>query len=404
MFCPECGSKNEDNAVFCNNCGMRLQEAGIENPSAPKKREPLTSGDKILLAELSVAILSVIIFIVVYNMQYGAKNIAEKHVKAFFEEDWNTVYDTMYVDGADDFMDKEAFVTAQQINETGEKQHVAVMSVNKISGGFSSRAYHVVYRTEDYSDTMTVEMKRKGLLWKVDDSDIYIIKNYTVSVPAGAKVSVDKIDVSKSVKPSEKLEGYDTYVIPKVFGMTHYVELSGEELESSGQLHTGYNNGNAEEDLPDSIIKTGYNEETIEKVMKQAESDIEEILNAASENKRFSEVSVFEDVYAKNKEYVIDGYEYLRDSVFGNGNSKYTLTKYQITNGEMNGSLPDYYEDSVVKVDIKGNYSYANAYIYWDGDIERDDGEGTCSHSLYYINDGGTWKLYDMEMDMGGVY
>lgn len=405
MFCPECGSKNEDNAVFCNNCGMRLQEAGTGNLSAPgKKKEPLTSGDKALLAELGVAVLSIIIFIVVYNMQFSAKNIVEKHVKASFESDWNTVYDTMYVDEADDFMSKEAFVTAQQINQSDEKQHAAIVSVNKISGGFSSQAYHVVFRTEDYSDTMTIELKRKGLLWKVDDSDSYTLKKYTISVPSGAKVSLDKINVSKSVKPSEKMEGYDTYVIPKVFGATHYIELSGEELESTGQLHTGYDGGDEEEYLSDSIIKTKYSEKTIEKIMKQAEGDLEKILQAASENKRFSEAEVFEDVYGKNKEYIIDEYEYLRDSVFGNSNSKYTLTSYKITNGEMNGSLPGNYEDSVVKVVIKGNYEFSNAYIYWDGDVERDNGDGTCSHSLYYINDGGTWKLYEIEMDMSGVY
>lgn len=404
MFCPECGSKNEDNAVFCNNCGMRLQEAGVENLSAPeKKREPLSSGDKILLAELGVAILSVIIFIVVYNMQYSGKNTVEKHIKAFFEQDWNTVYDTMYIEEPDDFMSKESFLTAQKINASGEKEH-ADISINKVSGGFSSQAYYVTYRTKDYSDSMTVELKRKGLVWKVNDSADYTVKNYMVSVPSGADVSVDKIDISRKLKPSEKMEGYDTYTIPKVFGTEHYVELSGEELETTGQLLESYGSEDPEENLQYSIVKTGYNEETIEKVMKQAETDIEEILNAACENKRFSEVGVFEEMYSENKEYVIDAYEGLRDDTFGNSNSKYTLTSYKITNGEMNGSLPDYYEDSVVEVDIKGNYEFSNAYIYWDGDVERDNGDGTCEHSLYYINQGGTWKLYDMDIDMGGVY
>lgn len=407
MFCPECGCKNEDNAVFCSNCGMQLQEAGTgtENLSAPKKREPLSSGDKVLLVELGAAVLSIIIFIVVYNMQYSGKNTIEKHVKAAFEQDWNTVYDTMYIDDSDDFMSKESFITAQEISESEEKEYAKIISINKVSGGFSSQAYYVTYQTQDYADSMTVELKRKGLLWKVNDADNYTFKNYMLSVPTGASVSVDKIDISKSLKPSEKMEGYDTYVIPKVFGAGHYVELSGEELESSAQILYRYNSGDSEEELRDSIVKTRYSEKTIEKVMKQAETDLEEILNAASENKRFSEVGVFEEMYADTKESVIYSYEYLRDSVFGNGDSNYTLNRYQITNGEMNGSVVDYYyEDSVVKVDIKGSYSYSNSWISWSGNVQTDSGEGICGHSLYYINQGGTWKLYDMDMDMGGVY
>ena len=28
MFCPECGSKSEENALFCINCGTKLNDAG----------------------------------------------------------------------------------------------------------------------------------------------------------------------------------------------------------------------------------------------------------------------------------------------------------------------------------------------------------------------------------------
>ena len=29
MFCPNCGTKNEDDALFCGNCGTRSEERRV---------------------------------------------------------------------------------------------------------------------------------------------------------------------------------------------------------------------------------------------------------------------------------------------------------------------------------------------------------------------------------------
>ena len=34
-FCPECGTKNEDNAAFCGNCGSTLQQEAPTQPQQP---------------------------------------------------------------------------------------------------------------------------------------------------------------------------------------------------------------------------------------------------------------------------------------------------------------------------------------------------------------------------------
>lgn len=53
MFCPECGSKNKDDALFCENCGTSLKSPqGNGAPlSAPvkKERQPLDGKEKLLL-------------------------------------------------------------------------------------------------------------------------------------------------------------------------------------------------------------------------------------------------------------------------------------------------------------------------------------------------------------------
>ena len=148
-----------------------------------------------------------------------------------------------------------------------------------------------------------------------------------------------------------------------------------------------------------------YNKETIETVMKQGGTDLKEILESAASNKKFSDVKAFEDTFDTYKEDMINAYEYLRDDTFGCASSNYSLTKYQLSNGEMNGRVTSGGDNNtLIEVIIKGNYSYESSSISWGGSTYTNDGDGTCSHTLYYIKDGGVWKLYQMELDTYGIY
>ena len=101
------------------------------------------------MIEICVAVLSVILFFVIYNVQFGAKNVAEKHVEAMLERNYAELYDTIYLKDNDDFMSKEAFVTAKKIQEPEDVEvtDVDVTSVQKRSGGFTSQSIRVRYTT-----------------------------------------------------------------------------------------------------------------------------------------------------------------------------------------------------------------------------------------------------------------
>ena len=32
MFCPNCGTKNDDDALFCGSCGTKLQDKAVVPP------------------------------------------------------------------------------------------------------------------------------------------------------------------------------------------------------------------------------------------------------------------------------------------------------------------------------------------------------------------------------------
>ena len=38
MFCPNCGTKNDDDALFCANCGTKLEVAAAPAPAVSSPR------------------------------------------------------------------------------------------------------------------------------------------------------------------------------------------------------------------------------------------------------------------------------------------------------------------------------------------------------------------------------
>lgn len=405
MFCPECGSKNKDDALFCENCGTSLKRPqGNGAPlSAPvkKERQPLDGKEKLLLIEICVAVLSVILFFVIYNVQFGAKSVAEKHVEAMMERNYADLYDTIYLKDHDDFMSKEAFITAKKIQEPEDIEiaDVDVTSVQKRSGGFTSQSIRVRYTKGSDSEKINLKLKRKGLFWKVQmdqgdykDYGTKLVQKYSIAVPKGADVIVDKINVSDSVTPGKKIDGMDTYTLDAVFGAEHYVEISGKDVEKSGQLVT-WTEGDP------AIVQTDFNENVVEKLAEQGMEDWKIIMDAMVNHKRFSEVEVLQNVDDTNKEEVIDEYESVRDYEFsGSSTDSETIDKYQFTNGEANVEVTQEDGTTLAAVTIKGNFYYSYYTTYWSGNPYHNERDGQTANTLTYIMKDGKWVLYNISL------
>lgn len=393
MFCPECGSKNDDNSAFCGNCGTKLVTEGVQESSVLKegKRKFSLPVSKALFIESAIVILSIAIFTGVYQVQCSAKSTAKKYAKAVIEKDWNTIYDLISMKKSGDFMTKEAFVTAYTIESgTETSTDVDILSVDKRSGGLLNAKYCVEYDVGDYADEMDIRLKRQGLLWKVVTQS-YPADKYTFHVPAGAEVSVDKIKVPENMKAAATETGYDTYEIPKIFGDTHYVEVKGEKIKTKGSLLTNYADEGSDYLL--NAIEADYTSESVKDVMEQAGKDMKEILYAASAGKRFSEIDVFKNISKPQKENLINSYNSLRDGDFGNGYGS-SIIKYQITNGELEGKIvgQDDGDTNLVEVCLGGRQ-------YWE-DSEGYSGDEICEHSLSYVYEDDSWKLYDMHFEV----
>ena len=83
---------------------------------------------------------------------------------------------------------------------------------------------------------------------------------------------------------------------------------------------------------------------------------------------------------------------------FENGNNSWEFLNYTITNCEAQAQMITRDQKQLIEVTIKGDAQWEKNYVYYDGDKERETETEDAEHTLYYIDDGGTWKLYDLDL------
>ncbi len=440
MYCPECGTKNDENAVFCENCGTRLKETESESydvyemdaPAEPdtetdsldltedlstdtrtdaapeedldseaeeageetkqekgkkeKEKRPLSKkGRRAQIISVLAAVAAVIILIACCNFLLGSSHIAEKYASAALKGNWSVAYDNMYVQKKGEFTTKEAFVTAATVAEDssiGEKY--TILSVNKQSGSLFHTTYDVKYATADaVTGSMTLDLKRDGLFWKVEPTEGHKEGSYSISVPEGATVTVDKIIVSDQYKVSTD-DGSDTYTISPIFGDIHYVEVTGDNVDNIVQLVKAPEGETA-------AVTAKYNEETIKEVVTKAATDLRSILNAAVQDMKVTAVDAISESYEETKEELLNKYESLKDNDFGYGGNS-PVSGYSLSNLAAYAYPTVENGKSAMRVEINGDYKLTGG--------SNGTREGTCTHTLSYVHDEGEWVLYDMKIDV----
>lgn len=117
MFCPECGYKNVEGAAFCENCGTKLtgmpgsinpKETSYEKTGEQTTKKSVSFGkiNKMLLIEIPIAMISLLIFIMVFQAKFSVKSVVERYAEGMGDGNWNQVYDTLYLNDSGDFMSK----------------------------------------------------------------------------------------------------------------------------------------------------------------------------------------------------------------------------------------------------------------------------------------------------------
>lgn len=191
MFCPNCGTKNDDDAVFCGNCGARIIEEnpgpaqssgvslsketaqstpdvqgttgepeangtqpqaaqgaynaqGMPNmqsqyqqngmPNQPRQAGTFKLSKKVitLIAAAVAVIVAAVVFVNVGKSATDYKKLAIKYVKAVEEGDWDKAYSLMNLPESE-FLTKEAFIKANEEDTTVEIINIAARDLTDVT-------------------------------------------------------------------------------------------------------------------------------------------------------------------------------------------------------------------------------------------------------------------------------
>ena len=233
MFCPNCGTKNEDDALFCASCGTRLVEDTVQNtdtisqtPETVEATEPVVTGsiapeqpaggfdpnqaaggfnpnqaagnfkapavkmDKwmmIVIVEAVVAVFAIVMFFNIGKKTFGYESVASNYFEAMMNGDWGNAYDFLDVSESD-FLNKDMFIAANKDKGITEYNtyNIDSSTESKVSADVS-----ISYREKSSSSTSNeyISLNRQGKKnflffdsWKVSP-DEYICESFEIQAP-----------------------------------------------------------------------------------------------------------------------------------------------------------------------------------------------------------------------------
>lgn len=442
MFCPKCGTKNEDDARFCAACGapledntvqapaaeqmtapqapestqeaaqqpqmtaqqpqmtgqqpqMTAQQPQVQAPAAPK--QPMSAKQrKSIITGAAVAAL-VIIFIIAGSVLSSPKRIAQNYFKASMEGQWEKAFKYMDLPKGD-FITKELLAKTLEDRDAKDITNYEVVEDEDYDSKIAKKFY-VTYYTKGNSRSVTsVELVRDGkfmLFWnryKVSPRDI-VSKNVKLTVRATSKLYIDDVEVpdkyidnseddkkDNSKSSSEKTK--KVYKIDVMFAGEHRIRVTDDIYRD---IDKDYQFG-SDEGYTYVITTTDIREDVLDARMAAAEQDLKTFFNAAIDNKSFDSVKgMCVDNAAKLKS-IKSAYDKFVSNTYKNGYGVKSIDFNKFSTQSSSGTTDGC---PYVKVSISAGVTGTGA----QKSGQTKDFNETTSATFTYMYKDGQWKI-----------
>lgn len=421
MFCQNCGTKNNDASVFCENCGARLekpvdvapqsvqQEQPVQQPvqqgqpvqqsvQQPKPKKPVSKLVIAVVAEAVILVASIIAFFNIGNSVYGPEKVAEKFFVEVANQNFKEAYKVLDVE-ENDFINEKAFqnakcnvelskVTDYKVRKTrGADDEKEVEILYKTKGSSSKRSYDISLNKQDDKNMLFFEN------WQIVP-DAMIVKDFYVSIPNGAEVTVDGVKLGKDYLNKKKSdEDYQVYEIPEMFAGEHQIVVNKEGMAEvralvDTDIDYGYDLYNYEMQMDEKLL---------EEAVDVALADFEAIYTAAAQAKEYDAVADMFSVDADGEyDYEDIAYEFT-------GSSYRTVNKVAFSNVEaVSGESYLDTDKTCIAVDIEFDYNVDYTEEDWFGEITNETYDDSSYMTLHLVYEDGKWLL--AEISGGYIY
>jgi len=456
MFCPNCGTRNDDAAAFCLNCGSSLAEETVidsieqveetvdptttpiaqSTPIAPvapvapteaspvyaapvpvqyKPRKPLSKQTIGIIAGSAIIVIAVIVFVVVGKKSSDYEALATKYFIAAQAGKWDTVFDSIDIPSGE-FLTKDFLTKAQSKATPKEISNYAINKKNDIYASFTvgdktltddaiSKDVYIDYRIKGESSNRTdtigvIKLKEKNMLffdkYKVSPDDI-VKSNFSITVAKGAVVTIDGIEVSSKYLKDDASNTSSSYSVAKA---TYVIDYLFEGNYTIKVTQENMEDNEAEVTVANDDDSYLYTSSKIaSKVSTQlataGQDALKTIYDAVVARKDFSTLS---SLFVNDSKIQADAkatYTYFMDGQItsaGVGLTKISLTSV-IGTASQSGSGSD--GMIAVTVTVKSSYSASLKSSY---STTLTDRTGTLTSYFYYRYQNGAWSLYDMDL------
>ena len=355
MYCGECGTKNNKDALYCSECGKKLVQKENKQPMSKKK--------KFILITILIIVIALVIGYNIINSMCSAEKVATSYVEALINNDADKLYDTLNIDKNNKFTSKESFekIYKEKYQTDVEVSNYTLTNIEYTDNNLKAEVEFKIIYNDSNEDTITIDLvknsKNKFLIfdnWNISNNDNYLlVDNYTIKVAKNAKVSVNDIELDSSyLNKDESNDDIDVYVIDQIFQGKAEIKTSVWGIETTKEVNISSYNDTYTLDFDINSIS----EENKTKLEEQIKNDINNLYKNIIDKKTWNDVEknyiYNEEKLEELKEEYNDLYEKLTDE-------DRVLKSYNITDTSINDISID---EGKLKIRIRITYNYEIEY------------------------------------------
>lgn len=400
MFCGECGTKNSQDALFCENCGNKIK---TENHKIIKNRKLKKNIDK--KTKIKIGVVALLLLIVgsmfgILSMITSPKNVAKRYVEATLNRDVEKLYNYLDLTGDKTFISKKIFSELLQKDELPKIENYKVSDIHYGTSKLTASVSVIYTRkgssTEDTMNVSLVKQKRRKWLffdhWKVSfsESSRMVVEDFRVVVPKDAKLTYAGVPVEKKYLDKEiSTDTTDVYILKQVFSVATNIEV---ELPSGYKIDDQVTPSSYRNTYTAKVSLSSFQKEEQEKITETVNKDLTVLYQGAISEKSFQEIqknlSVNQDQYKDLEKKYITFVEDLKKAY-----NKLTAIEFtKITLSDVNLNDKGYLEFK-----LKANYKYSIQYTDYSNQEKIKDSSSYSYMELVYSAKDKTYYIVDIK-------